>query len=169
MTFLLRPGAPEDIPVMQALERDASEAFLAIGYGFCIGPVREEWEHKKGIEDGAALIADCDGDAAGFILLWPVDGHGHIVELSVAMRFQRRGIGRALLDAGEDWARQAGFSIITLTTFRDVSWNAPWYRALGYQEFGPGVEDAELDAIIADEAAHGFHARPRVAMRKTLR
>lgn len=153
---------------MQALERDASEAFRAIGYDFCVGPVREEWEHRKGIDEGAALIADCDGDPAGFILLWPVDGHGHIVELSVAMAFQKRGIGRALIAAAEDRARGAGFTAITLTTFRDVSWNAPWYRALGYREFEPGSHDAELAAIIADEAAHGFHARPRVVMKKAL-
>lgn len=153
---------------MQALERDASESFRAIGYDFCVGPVREEWEHLKGIDEGAALIAGCDGDPAAFILLWPIDGHGHIVELSVAMRFQRRGIGRALIAAGEDWARKAGFSAITLTTFRDVAWNAPFYRTLGYGEFDPGTEDIELARIQADEAVHGFHARPRVAMKKAL-
>ncbi|MCK5748946.1 MAG: GNAT family N-acetyltransferase [Oricola sp.] len=168
MTFLLRPAAPEDIPVMQAIERDAARAFIPIGYDFCVGPAREDWEHRKGIAEGAALIAECGGEPAGFILLWPVDGHGHIVELSVALGFQKRGLGRALIDAGETWARGAGFGAITLTTFRDVSWNAPWYRALGYRDFEPGGGDAELAAIIAAEAAHGFHARPRTVMKKAL-
>ena len=169
MNFTLRPATINDIEPMQAVERDASEAFRAIGYDFCIGPVREEWEHRKGIDEGAAIIAESGGAPAGFILLWPVDSGGHIVELSVAMAFQKRGLGRALIAAGEDWAREAGFPAITLTTFRDVSWNAPWYRLLGYGEFEPGAADAELAAIIADEAAHGFHARARVAMKKALR
>jgi GNAT superfamily N-acetyltransferase len=168
MSFTLRQAAEGDIATMQALERDASEAFAAIGYDFCVGPVREDWEHLKGIRDGAALVADCEGEPAGFILLWPADGHGHIVELGVAMRFQKRGIGRALIAAGEDWARAAGFASMTLTTFRDVSWNAPFYHSLGYVEFDPGTDDIELARIQADEAAHGFHARPRVAMKKVL-
>lgn len=153
---------------MQAIERDAAQAFIPIGYDFCVGPVRADWEHRKGISDGASLIAEFGGDPAGFILLWPVDGYGHVVELSVALRFQKRGLGRALLAAGETWARESGYRATTLTTFRDVAWNAPFYRGLGYREFTPGENDAELATIQSDEAAHGFHARPRVAMKKVF-
>ncbi len=168
MSFTLRSANERDITAMQALERDASEAFLAIGYDFCVGPVRDDWEHRKAIHDGAALIAECGEETAGFILLWPVDGNGHIIEVSVAKRFQKRGAGRMLIAAGEDWAGKANLPFMTLTTFRDVSWNAPFYRSIGYIEFDPGAEDVELARIQADEAAHGFHARPRVAMKKAL-
>ena len=95
MTFALRPATEKDIETMQALERDAYEAFRAVGYDFCVGPVREDWEHRKGISGGASLMAESSGKPAGFILAWPVDGHGHIVEVSVAMAFQKRGLGRA--------------------------------------------------------------------------
>jgi hypothetical protein len=57
---------------------------------------------------------------------------------------------------------------MTLTTYRDVAWNAPFYRRLGYREFAPGPDRPALLALIEKEAKWGFAARPRLAMRKPL-
>ncbi len=169
MSFTIRAGAEADIPVLMDVERDAAQSYRAVGYDFCAdGAVRDVDEHLHGIKDGALLVAEtCDG-IAGFILLWPIDGHAHITELAVAERFQKRGIGRALINAGEAWARAAGYSCITLTTFTKVAWNAPFYRTLDYEDFTPGPQDKDLAAVQAEEAAHGFHVRPRTAMAKRL-
>ncbi len=169
MSLTIRPATPADIPLMQALERDAAQAFRAVGYDFCAdGPVRDDGEHQRGLREGVTLLAEIDGAAAGFIMLWPVDGHAHITEVSVAEQFQRRGVGRALIAAGEDWARSAGFDAVSLTTFRDIAWNAPFYRALGYEDFTPGADETELAAIQAEEAASGYNGMPRITMKKAL-
>ncbi len=169
MCFLIRLARAHDIPLMQALERDAAQAFRAIGYDFCAdGPVRTVDEHERGLKEGASFIAEIDGKAAGFILMWPVDGHAHITEVSVSTQFQKRGIGRSLVAAGEDWARAQGYDIVTLTTFRDVPWNAPFYSSLGYEGFSPSGDEGDLAAVQTEEAHSGYGIRPRIAMRKAL-
>ncbi len=169
MSVSIRPARRDEMAAMQALEHDAAQAFRAVGYDFCAdGPVRTDEELERGFREGAVLIAEADGEAAGFILLWPVDGHGHITEVSVAERFQKRGIGRALIEAGEAWAREQGFDAVTLTTFRDVPWNGPFYDRLGYAEFAPGAGETELAAVQAEEAGSGYAEKPRIAMKKIL-
>lgn len=169
MSVRIRKGRAEDIPALQEIELDAAQAYRAVGYDFCAdGAVRDEEEHLRGIEEGALFVAEKDGALAGFALLWPVDGRAHLTELSVAERFQKQGIGRALIDAGENWARGKGFSEITLTTFMEVSWNAPFYRSIGYEDFTPGPDDKDFAAVQAEEVAHGFHVKPRTAMVKKL-
>ncbi len=169
MTLTIRRASAADIPLMQSLERDAAQAFRTVGYDFCAdGPVRTEEELMRGLNDGAVLIAEVDGEAAGFVLLWNIDGHAHLTEVSVAERFQKRGVGRALIDEGENWARGAGHVVMTLTTFRDVPWNAPFYRALGYEGFSPSGVERGLAAVQEEEAQSGYAAKPRIAMKKTL-
>lgn len=168
--FTIRPAVDDDIPVMRDLERNAAQAFRKIGYDFCAdGEVRDAAEHKRGMNDGAVFIAETNADEAmGFILLWPLDGHAHIAEVSVATRFQKLGLGRALVEKGEAWASAAGFEAITLTTFRDVAWNAPFYRSLAYDEYTPSPDDADLAAVIDTETELGFDAKPRIVMKKHL-
>lgn len=169
MTITIRRASHDDVPVMQALEHDAAQAFRAVGYDFCAdGPVRTLEEHERGLTQGATFVAEIGGDTAGFIMMWPVDGHGHITEVSVAERFQQRGIGRALIKAGEDWALDQGFSAVTLTTFRDVPWNAPFYSSLGYEAFSPGEDEHDLLAVQAEEAGSGYAAQSRITMKKAL-
>ena len=169
MNLVIRDGREADIPALCEIERDAAQAYRTVGYDFCAeGAVRDAVEHMRGINHGALFVSEIDDVLSGFILLWPVDGHAHIAEISVAERFQKKGIGRALIAKGEDWARNAGYSAITLTTFIEISWNAPFYRSIGYQEFNPGTNETELAAVQATEAAFGFHAKPRTVMIKRL-
>lgn len=169
MTVTIRRASHNDVPAMQALEHDAAQAFRTVGYDFCAdGPVRTIEEHERGLRDGATFIAEIGGDTAGFIMMWSVDDHAHITEVSVAERFQKRGIGRALINAGEDWAREQIFSAVTLTTFRDVPWNAPFYSTLGYEAFSPGDEERDLLAVQIEEAGSGYAAKPRITMKKVL-
>ena len=169
MILTIRRGVEADIPALQDLERDAAQSFRAIGYDFCAdGPVRETEEHERGLSDGAIFVAEVDGRPAGFVLLWPVDGNAHITEVSVARAFQKRGLGRALVETAENWARRKGYAEMTLTTFRDVSWNAPFYEKIGYRAFDPSKTHTELAAVQAEETKSGFNVKPRVAMMKPL-
>ena len=65
------------------------------------------------------------------------------------------------------WARASGLAAVTLTTFRDVPWNAPFYRRVGFEV----VDDPTpgLAAVRAAERAEGLDGfGPRVAMRLVL-
>jgi hypothetical protein len=66
------------------------------------------------------------------------------------------------------WARDRGDAAVTLTTYRDVEWNAPLYHHLGFRV----LRDVELTpgllARRAEEARHGLDPRDRVCMRLDL-
>jgi predicted N-acetyltransferase YhbS len=51
-----------------------------------------------------------------------------------------RGIGSALVNAVCAWAQQQGYRIVSLSTFRDLPWNAPFYSKMGFYP----VNEAEL-------------------------
>ena len=103
----------------------------------------------------------------GFVQVDEVDGIAHVQELAVLPSHMRQGLGSALLDAACEWARDAGYAAITLTTYADVPWNAPFYAARGF------VELTELTPELAEirdwERDVGLDAvGRRIAMRRDL-
>ncbi|WP_206604336.1 hypothetical protein [Arthrobacter pityocampae] len=64
--------------------------------------------------------------------------------------------------------RQQGCSALTLTTFADVPWNAPYYARLGFAIVAPERLTPGLRAVRDHEAAVGLDAWHRVAMRRPL-
>jgi hypothetical protein len=64
------------------------------------------------------------------------------------------------------WPRAEGRPALTLTTFRDVPWNAPYFRRLGFVVVGPADQGPELAALVAREAVSIPGDAPRVAMRR---
>jgi GNAT superfamily N-acetyltransferase len=117
----------------------------------------------------AVLVAvDGDGELVGYARIEVVDGQTHLGQLSVHPDHGRQGIGTALLDAVADWARERGDMGITLTTFRDVPFNAPLYRKRGYVDLPASEWGPELAAAVAAEAAHGLDLAERVVMRRLV-
>ena len=79
-----------------------------------------------------------------------------------------RGLGRALVGAIERWASENGVVELTLTTYREVPWNAPFYMRLGFAIIEPAELDAELSARRAVETERGLDSMPRVVLGKRL-
>ncbi len=75
-------------------------------------------------------------------------------------RGARRGIGLALID------HAAPDVPLTLTTFVDVPWNAPYYARCGFQVLAESEWTPGLRAIRRREAEHGLDRWPRVCMRR---
>ena len=89
-----------------------------------------------------------------------------IVELSVHLDWQGRGLGRQLIARAAAHARSLGLNSLTLTTFRDVPWNAPFYRRLGFEMMT--TLTPELRQKREEETAHGLAYGSRCAMRLPL-
>jgi GNAT superfamily N-acetyltransferase len=169
-SYSIRPATGADIEAMRALERRAAQLFRTIGFDFCAdGPIRDVAEHMRALECGLTLVAEtAEGLIAGFAMFEPLDGDTHLIEIDVDPAHQKRGVARRLIAAGEAYARLKGFDGMTLTTYRDVPWNAPYYRRLGFEDFRPGPEREGLIRTINEEADLGFAFAPRIAMRKRL-
>jgi predicted N-acetyltransferase YhbS len=88
----------------------------------------------------------------------------HLDELDVEPSHGRRGLGTALVRAVCDWASVTGYSTLTLTTFRTVPWNLPFYVRLGFVEIPPHLLRPELAAVVAEEAQRGLAPETRAVM-----
>jgi GNAT superfamily N-acetyltransferase len=88
----------------------------------------------------------------------------HLGEIDVHPAHGRQGLGTRLVQAVCDWATAAGHDAITLTTFRAVPWNMPWYSRLGFVELPPERWSDALRREVASETARGLDPARRVAM-----
>lgn len=89
----------------------------------------------------AVFVAeDADGRAAGFIHLvtrvdyYTGEEHGHVSDLIVAPEGEGRGVGAALMEAGEGWARGRGYRLLTLHVYARNVRARRVYEKLGYAE-----------------------------------
>jgi GNAT superfamily N-acetyltransferase len=83
---------------------------------------------------GFLLVAGPVGAPVGFAHVEYVDGFAYLAQLSVLPAVMRSGIGSALVRAAMAEAWQLGFGALSLTTYRDLPWNGPFYARLGFVE-----------------------------------
>lgn len=174
--MIIRTPSPAELPLLRGIERAAGEPFRALGMTAIADDeppsVAELTRYQRA---GRALAAyDERGPGEGgkggaghpvAYLLWePVDGCTHIEQVSVHPGHGRRGIGRDLIDRAE---LDSGLGALTLTTFAEVPWNAPYYVRLGFRVLADAELTPGLRAIRAREAELGLDRWPRVCMRRT--
>ncbi|GAC1479982.1 MAG: hypothetical protein NVS1B12_17680 [Acidimicrobiales bacterium] len=159
---VVRLARPADLADLNALERAAARRFAGMGLGDLDDALDAELL-REGQRAGRLWVADHAGTVVGFALATVVDGAGFLREIDVAESHGRRGIGSALVGAVCAWARAQRHAHVTLTTFRDVPWNEPWYTRLGFRFVPEAARGPELQAIVAREAREGL--TPRTVMR----
>ena len=143
-----------------------SEADLPLGARFRVTDRDVLEDARRG---GRLWIAsDCDHRVVGFAMLEIIDGLAHLDELDVHPDHAGKGIGSSLLQVAIDWASKAGYSAMTLVTFRHVAWNAPFYRKRGFNELRQDALGSQLSRILHDEAVAGLNVQNRIAMQLEL-
>lgn len=124
---------------------------------------------NEALANNSLWVAVDDADQPiGFVAVVHRGDESFVAQLSVAHEAQNRGLGRALMRAAIDDARARGRRAVTLTTFRDVAWNAPFYARLGFRLLAPDELSPYLVAVHAEEASRGFLPAERCAMRLAL-
>ncbi|HUY50330.1 MAG TPA: GNAT family N-acetyltransferase [Streptosporangiaceae bacterium] len=108
------------------------------------------------------------GRPIAYLIADLVDGSLHVGQVSVHPGSARRGLGRSLLDHAAAQAAAAGVPALTLTTFTQVPWNAPYYERCGFRCLDGAGLTPGLREIRRWEAAHGLDRWPRVCMRRDL-
>ncbi|MGA4990082.1 GNAT family N-acetyltransferase [Nonomuraea bangladeshensis] len=155
---MVRWADSEELPGLVAVELAADRLFEQVGITFPPGTTMIE----EAGDPGLVLV---EGEPpAGFALMGQVDGHLHLDQLAVHPESMRRGIGGRLVTAVLDHARAVGVPRVTLTTYRDVPWNAPWYARHGFAVLPPEEWGPELRALVEHERALGLEVAPRVVM-----
>jgi GNAT superfamily N-acetyltransferase len=162
----LRLARPDDAEAMPAIERAAADLFAQDPDLAGLDP-DDTWtpeELARLIRKGHCLVAHVGEDMAGFLVAEPFRRELHIWEMDVHPRFQQRGIGAGLVRAAQIDARNTGFKALTLTTFRDLAWNAPFYTRLGFEEVTALDAHPRLAGELANEVDDGLPADRRCAM-----
>ncbi len=160
----IRQAHARDATALPAVERSAAALFrldpqLA---WLADAEVAGVAQHLRAIEEAHVWVAETT-ELAGFLRAVEIAQRLHIEELSVSQAFQGQGIGRQLVSAAIEHARQRHLNAVTLTTFRDLPWNAPFYQRMGFIELIPSKTDYLREALQA-EITHGFPADRRCAM-----
>ena len=167
--FQLRHGTENDIDALLAIEKRAAGLLLDHGaYDLFAMHSLSPQDLRDGSARGILHVAEVGGQPVGFALCGEVDGQAHLFEMDVVPEQGRRGIGSALLESVCDAATERGFPAMTLTTLRDVPWNAPFYAARRFVELSEGEWGEQLAAIVARERMLGFPMRFRVVMERKL-
>ncbi|MFD4838799.1 GNAT family N-acetyltransferase [Achromobacter sp. NPDC058515] len=167
MEMPVRPARLEDAAMLPALEASAGNLFRTVpGLEWIADDeVLPEAAHRRLIAQGTVWVAQAaGGPLRGFLSAEVFGDELHIWELAVDAGSQQMGIGKKLVQKACAHALGSGLSAVTLTTFRDVPWNAPWYARLGFRQ-EPAWPGSRLAGVLEAEARHGLPAERRVALR----
>jgi GNAT superfamily N-acetyltransferase len=143
-------AAGDSLESLTALLHRAYAPLAAMGLNFTA--VDQPVAHTaRRIADGHCIVAERDGVVVGSVVVegaW--DAHrmpgarrcpwylrrdvAHLHQLGVEPSAQGLGIGRALVAACEQWARERGYRAIALDTAAPAAHLRAWYARLGYAD-----------------------------------
>lgn len=165
--FIIRRPRTSDIPLLAEVERSAAQLFRSTDLeSLADGATLDPYILITLANAGYLWVAtDRYDHPIGFLGGNYLNGNFHIIELSVAKSYQGRGIGSALMSTMVQQVRLEGYRSITLTTFKDLPWNAPWYAKMGFVEVKAQEMGREFEKLVESEAQHGLDPKRRCVMR----
>lgn len=135
----IRTAEPRDFNALESVENESDTVLVE-------RLLPELWEPAphgsiRFEQDGFVLVAEVSPTTViGFVHVVESRGIAHLEQLSVTPEHSRRGYGQLLVTAAKDEAQRRGYERITLRTFADVPWNAPFYAKLGFVEEEPNTK-----------------------------
>lgn len=138
--YRVRPARGNEIGELQNIDLASATLFRGLGL-IDFGPLGEPTEPipearlRQGFGDGLIWVAVDDRDElVGFALCSDRGEDLYLDQLSVLPRHARRGLGTRLVRRSLQEAEARAFKRVSLSTFRKVPWNGPFYRTLGFRE-----------------------------------
>ena len=169
MTYAIRAARPAELHLLAAIELAAARLLAGLAPESVLNETTSEQELAHAQHDGRLWVALAGDRPVGFAHVERIEpGAAHLEEIDVHPDHGRRGLGKALVAAVCEWAAAEGCHSVTLTTFRDVPWNMPYYARLGFVEIAPADLGPALESVLRDETRRGLDPARRVAMRRRL-
>lgn len=164
--YIVRTARVADLSSLPAIERGAARMFASTAYPeIAREPTSTVAEYRSWLERDALIVAVApSGEPVGFAVAYEVDGDAYLHEIDVDPGHGRRGVGRTLVDFVKARAARQGYGRLTLSTFRDVPWNAPYYARLGFVELAEADAGPGLRALRDRERANGLAVEDRLFM-----
>lgn len=159
----IRLARAEELTAVRELEDIAGERYAEAGLppdleGLSASDIRSAYEAEL-------LWVATHGDRlVAFALCFVRPKALHLREIDVHPAWMGQGVGRRMIQHVAEQALARGLLQVTLTTFRDVAWNAPLYRHLGFAELAAEAQPDWLRSIRTAEDSGELARWPRVAM-----
>lgn len=164
--FSLRHAKLHELEDLQEIERRAARRFENFPQLGSLEGVTEQKTLRLALSRGDLwAVATEDGETlVGFAHAHPLDGALHLAEMDVLPDWGGRGIGTALLHHVLGEAHRRGLARVTLTTFRDVPWNGPFYARHGFRHLSRDAWTPGLVDLVEEEDVAGLRSSLRTVM-----
>ncbi|MFJ6478934.1 GNAT family N-acetyltransferase [Streptomyces sp. NPDC091682] len=166
----IRTARLDELTLLQDIERAAGHCFRDIGMAEIADDEPLTLDELAPYQRAGLAWVSVDGADApdAYLIAERLEGNLHVEQVSVRPDRARRGLGRGLLEHLAEFAGREGAPALTLTTFTEVPWNAPYYARCGFRPLADAELTPGLREIREREAAHGLDRWPRVCMRRDL-
>ena len=167
--YEIAPARPNDVPLLPAIELAAAKLLIGHAPESVLTETTSLDVLGAAQRNGRLWVALAHDCPVGFAHVEILESFGvHLEELDVHPDHGRRGLGRKLVLAVCAWAAAVGSQWITLTTFREVPWNMPFYARLGFEMIPWAGLSPALRSVVRDETRRGLDPRRRVVMRRLI-
>lgn len=169
--YRIRLARHNDLEKLAAIERQAASLFAATADAFlCDAQTMAIELLEQHHRDRAVWVAvNREDEPVGFAVAGESEGSGYLHEVDVDPLHGRRGLGRRLIETVCEWAVEMGYDSVTLSTFVDVPWNAPFYARAGFEIVAANKLTPEMQRIQGIEERIGLAIDRRVFMKRRLR
>jgi predicted N-acetyltransferase YhbS len=168
--YIIRSARAEELPLLAQIERSAAALFLDTPYAFLANdePLSLEFVRQR-FQVGQVWVAvDPQNVVVGFAITRELDDTIYLQEMDVAPAHGQKGLGSALVETVCTWAQLQGYGAISLSTFRDLAWNAPFYSKLGFRILDESELSMGFQQIRQQELEAGLPISARVIMSRKL-
>ena len=115
--------------------------------------------------DGLLWVAATGQAPVGFAHVKLIEPRSaYLDELDVHPAHGRRGLGRRLVMSVCEWAATAGLASVTLSTFRHLPWNKPFYESLGFEVVSRAAWSEAIAGVVTAETRRGLDPDRRVIL-----
>lgn len=131
MELILRDAMVSDAQALAKLNREE------MGYDFPVEETGKKLQASLENPEKKILVAEIQGRVVGYVHLESYDvlyapHMKNVMGIAVAREFRRQGVGKALLTAGEAWARETGAVAVRLVSGDARKGAHAFYQSLGY-------------------------------------
>ena len=166
-SYTITMARREDLALLAAIELAAARLLAPYAPESILSETTSLDVLKRAQRAGHLWVGLADDAPVGFAHVELIEPDAvHLEEIDVHPDHGRRGLGAKLVLEVCRWAGANGYGAVTLTTFRDVPWNLPFYARLGFDVVAPEQLSAALRAIVRDETRRGLEPSRRVVMKR---
>jgi GNAT superfamily N-acetyltransferase len=167
LSYRIAVARPGDLAALPAMELAAARLLAGHAPESVLGETTSRERFERAQRNGHLWVILAGEKPVGFALVEAIEPDAvHLEEIDVHPDHGRRGLGTRLLLHVCRWAVLNGYGSMTLTTFRDLPWNMPFYERLGFDVVRHAELGSALRAVVEDERRRGLDPSRRVVMRR---